>query len=125
MLPVITAFPSLPSAPKPQIHKVPSVLIADVKVLPAVINYYNQTTTSINMMVPLSKDKNYTLHHGQVLVHLTPMFDNKVDVVRHLVSQQEYERMKSAQHTPTFLNKYMQINVAKKKFLDCPYYKEQ
>ena len=99
--------------------------VADVKVLPAVVNYYNQTTTSINMMVPLSKDKNYMLHHGQVLVHLTPMFDNKVDVVRHLVSQQKYERMKADQHTPTFLKKYMQINVAKKKFLDCPYHKEQ
>jgi len=98
--------------------------MADIKVLPAVINYYKQTTTSINMMIPLLQNKKYMLSHGQVLVHITPMFDNPVDVVRHLISYQEYERMKALQQTPTFFKKYTKINAAKKKFLDCPYHKE-
>ena len=32
--PVVTPFPSLPLSPRPQVHKVPSVLIAAVKLLP-------------------------------------------------------------------------------------------
>jgi len=100
--------------------------VMGIKVLPGVVNYYRQVSTHINLIVPLSHPKKFMFSQGQALVHLTPMCDRKVDIVRHLVSRNEYERIATQQQKGiTFTNIYNTIFQQKQKFLDCPYRKEQ
>jgi hypothetical protein len=97
--------------------------LSDIKILPGVIDYFNQATTSINVMIPLGQIKNYFLHHGQALVHLTPMFENEVKIARHLLTEKEYKRMKNQQIMPVFSKRYISLVKAKEKFINCPYKK--
>lgn len=97
--------------------------IADLKIMPGMFNFKKQNSTNINIMLPLDQEKIYTVDQGQVLVHLTPMADRKVEIRRHLISKQEFDSM--FQQRVTFVNAYRNIIKQKQKFSDCPYHKEQ
>lgn len=99
--------------------------ISELKILPGVVDYYNQIGTNINIMLPLSTNKQYRLPQGQVLIHVTPMFDNKVEIVRHLISITEFERMRnSVAKAISFTDNYRQKYLATQKFKNCPYHKK-
>lgn len=91
--------------------------------LPAVVNYKWQATTSINMLISLDKPQDFFLKHGQSLIHITPMSDRKVKIVRHLVSKEEYERIGTASRISTFYNNYNTRKELAQKFSDCPFKK--
>lgn len=99
--------------------------VSGIKVLPGVINYLRQVSTHINMLVPLNQKRQYMLQHGQVMAHLTPLFDGKVRIERHLISKEKYEQIALQQQKgATFTNIYSNIFKSKQKFTDCPYHKE-
>jgi len=96
-----------------------------IQIPPGVINYYNQGDANINLLFPVTQgDKTYLLKQGQVMAHLTPMFDNKIEIVRHLVSEQEYSKMIPLGFANTFHNRRANYEKQQEKFLDCPYKKE-
>ena len=98
--------------------------LSNIKILPGVLNFANQSDTNINMFMPLDIERTYLLPQGQILVHLTPMVDARVKVVRHLISDQELKKVIDFQRPITFINKYKNVIKQKQKFLNCPYHKE-
>lgn len=99
--------------------------ISDIKVLPGIISFYHQHGTNINIIFPLNKNITYFIPHGQPMVHLTPLCEGKIKVVRHLVSREEYDSKRASATPISFVNKYKKIIVKQKEFLDCPYHKEK
>lgn len=99
--------------------------VVNVKILPGVMGFKQQHKANVNMMLPLDQPKQYFLEQGQVLAHLTPLSDHKVEVVRHLISQSEYARMHNLNPSITFTNIYKNIIKQRQKFLDCPYRKDK
>jgi hypothetical protein len=96
----------------------------DVITPPAIVNFKHQHATNLNMLINLSKQKTITLLQGQPMIHLTPMSDRKVEVVRHLISIEEYNRKYSSMDMISFYNKYKTVTKRNKQFSDCPYHKE-
>jgi hypothetical protein len=94
-----------------------------IKFLPGIINFYNQKRANINILIPLKDEKLYKLKHGESLIHLTPMSDKKVKIIRHLIDKKEMDRMIANQICPTFLNRSKNRVKLKEKFSDCPYHK--
>lgn len=99
--------------------------IVDIKILPGILNFYRQNGININMLFPLDTPKKYFLPQGQVMAHLTPMTEQKIKIVRHLVSKKKYLEIANKQVPITFTDKYKSIFESKQKFLDCPYHKEK
>jgi hypothetical protein len=97
--------------------------IIDIKMVPGILDFHSQGSTNINLFVPLNKNKVYVLKQGQPMVNLTPMFEGKVNIVRHLVSKEEFNNMTDGLANITFTNKYRNIISKKKQFSDCPYQK--
>jgi hypothetical protein len=97
---------------------------SDIKIPPGVIDFYHQTDVNINLFVPLTQIKTYLINAGQVMVHLTPMFDNDIEIKRHLVSEQEFQKTIDLGFATTFFNRRRNYLNQKEKFLDCPYHKE-
>jgi hypothetical protein len=95
----------------------------DIKVLPAIVNFKQQQSTDINLLIPLNQQKTYTVNHGQVLCHLTPMTDKNVIIERHLISKESFMQMAELNTSITFLNKLANVVAKKEKFADCPYKK--
>lgn len=99
--------------------------IAAIKILPAVVNFKYQNGANINLMLPLEQPKRYFLEQGQVLAHLTPLSENRIEIVRHLIDKKEYEKIIDLHTSITFTNKYKNIIKQKQKFSDCSYYKDK
>jgi len=96
---------------------------AGIKVLPGVIDFYNQMATNINLLIPCDKKQTYFYKQGRPLVQLTPMSDRKFEIVRHLISQDEFDNFIGAHSAITFLNKYFNVVNKRNQFADCPYHK--
>lgn len=95
----------------------------NLKILPGILDFSKQRATNINLLIPLGQNKTYLLEHNQVMAHLTPMSDRKVEVVRHLISRDEYFTI-STNGTPlSFTRKYRVVTSAINKFSDCPFKK--
>ena len=88
--------------------------------LPGISNFYYQHNTNINMMVHLDQEKSFLMPYGEPLALLTPMSDRKVEIVRHLVSEQEYFSIYQRASAITFVDKYK--SMLKNKFGSCPYH---
>jgi hypothetical protein len=95
----------------------------DITSLPAIIDFKYQNGTNINIMLNLQEQKTILLNHGQVMAHITPMTDKKIEIVRHLVSEQEFNRLSGLNRNVTFLDKYKTIKQKTKKFSKCPFHK--
>jgi hypothetical protein len=95
-----------------------------IKVLPGVLDFYNQYGTNINLMFSLDREAKFFLPQGQAMVHLTPMFDGEVKIVRHLISNEEYARKIELHTSITFVNKFKKAVDRRQQFSDCPYHKE-
>lgn len=91
---------------------------------PAIIKFYIQHQSHVNLFVNLKEQKNLLIPFGQPMAQLLPMTERKVKLVRHLVDEKEIKRITSIQTPVTFINKYRSINNYLEKFSDCPYHKE-
>ena len=94
----------------------------DLKIAPGIVNYSKQEVTNLNLVFKLNEQKIYALKQGQVLIHITPMTENKIQVVRHLVSKEEIERLKENHGRISFIEKYKTISKQKQKFSNCPFH---
>jgi len=94
-----------------------------VIVAPGVLNFLHQHYTNINMMFPKTKNGLHTFEHGQVMMHLTPMSDRRIEIVRHLVSEVELSRL--LDKPISFLKNYSKLIEKKHKFSDCAYHKDK
>jgi len=90
---------------------------------PAITNFYYQHQTHINTMVSLEKPQTIVIPQGQILTMLTPMSDRKVEVIRHLVSDDEYKRLQNRNLPTLFKNSYANYVARINQFKDCPYRK--
>lgn len=95
---------------------------ADITSLPAISNYYHQNGSNINMMINLNSAKTIVIPHLTPVALLTPMSDRKVEVVRHLVSTEEFQKITNRNTTITFINKYKKIIKTKKQLGNCPFH---
>lgn len=98
--------------------------LLDIKFLPACVDISVIMKPNINMIFPLNQHRVYELKLGQPLIHLTPMTDREVKVVRHLVDYTEFNRLNNMQSRATFTKTFLTTVNRKKKFLDCPYHNE-
>jgi hypothetical protein len=94
----------------------------DIVSLPAIVNYEHQNSTNINLMVSTKEPKIINISQGQPMAVLTPMSDRKVEIIRHLVSEKEFDSILSMQARISFLNKYKKIVKRKEQFSGCPYH---
>ena len=90
--------------------------------LPGISNFYHQHSTNINMMIHLNQEKSFLIPYGEPLALLTPMSDRKVEIVRHLVSEQEYFNLYQKGSVITFVDKYKNMLKSKDQFSSCPYH---
>lgn len=95
----------------------------DIIMPSAVINFKHQHAINLNMLINLSQQKTITVHQGQPMAHLTPMSDRKIEVVRHLISIEEYNRKYTSMDMISFFSKYRTVTKRNKQFSDCPYHK--
>jgi hypothetical protein len=93
----------------------------DVIVLPGVNDFSKQCSSNINLMIPLHTNRHITVPVNQDLVHMFPMSDKKVEVKRHLISQEEYKRRLSKDDVTTFISKYKSNVRLRKMYSDCPF----
>jgi hypothetical protein len=96
---------------------------SDIKIPPGVVDFYYQTDVNVNLFIPLTQTKTYLLNAGQVMAHLTPMFDNEVEIKRHLISEQEFQKTIDLGFLTTFFNRRKNYLDQKNKFINCPYSK--
>jgi len=89
---------------------------------PAIVNYKHQHGTHINLLIYAGKPKTIIIPHGQPLIFISPMSDRKVEIVRHLVSPQEFERRGSNGTPISFIKKYQKQIDTRSKFNDCPFH---
>jgi hypothetical protein len=90
--------------------------------LPGVVNFLHQRALNANMLFFAEKPKTIFIPQGQTLAHLIPMSDRKVEIVRHLVNEKEYERIASISTPITFMKKYENNIKRKEQFKDCPFH---
>jgi hypothetical protein len=89
--------------------------------LPGIVSFYYQHSVNINMMFYAAPFKKIMISQGQPLALLTPMSDRKVEIINHLVSAEEMNKLKQKQIPITFLNKYKNVVKRKNQFIGCPY----
>jgi hypothetical protein len=94
----------------------------DVVCLPGVLSYKDQHSAQFNIMVSLEKEQTILINQGQTMAHLTPMSDRKVEIVRHLVTYEEMNRIRSNQTRITFLGNYRNMQKRKEQFKKCPFH---
>lgn len=92
----------------------------DIVILPGIVNYHSQGTTDINMFFDVSKDRQILIKLGTPLAIITPMSDRKVEVVRHLISTEEY--VNKVKNNIAFLRKYEKVKELTDKFKSCPFH---
>lgn len=90
-------------------------------VLPGLIEFKHQLATNINIVFDSTVPRNIEIGFNQVMAHLTPMTDKKVEVRRHLITLQEYEGKNLSNSNSTFINKYGANKKAREKFNNCPF----
>jgi hypothetical protein len=94
----------------------------EIATLPGVVNYKHQSTSNINIFVFAKKEQTIFIPQGQPLVHMIPMSDRKVKIVRHLIDEKEAHRMNLNDCPITFIRKYQRLVTLKEQFKDCPFH---
>lgn len=90
--------------------------------LPGIVSYKKQHGTNVNILIHAEKEKEIFIPQGQPLIHMTPMSDRKIEIVRHLVNEREYSRITQNSRSISFLRKYDVFNKRLEQFKDCPFH---
>jgi hypothetical protein len=89
---------------------------------PAVIDFKHQNAVHLNMLFSLDKPRTIMVPQGQSMIHLTPITDKKVEIVRHLLTIEEYNRKRNSSTMLSFIKKHAKTIERKKQFSDCPFH---
>jgi hypothetical protein len=89
---------------------------------PAIVDFSNQNATHLNILFSLDTPKTIIVPHGQAMINLTPITENKIEIARHLVTLDEFQRKTEKFITVSFLKKHSKIISRKKQFKDCPFH---
>jgi len=89
---------------------------------PAIISYKHQHTTNMNLLIHDDKPRTIFIPHGQPMMLISPMSDRKVEIVRHLVTQEEYRRLDYKATNLAFIKKHQKGINSRDKFSDCPFH---
>lgn len=92
----------------------------DIVIPPGIVNYRHQNSTNINMLFDISQDRKMIIKLGSPLAIITPMSDRKVEIVRHLISKEEYDN--KVRNNLAFVRKYEKIKELTEKFSSCPFH---
>jgi hypothetical protein len=92
----------------------------DIVILPGILNYRHQSATNINMLFDISKDRKVLIKLGTPLALITPMSDRRVEIVRHLISREEY--LNKVKNNLSFTRKYEKVKELTEKFSSCPFH---
>jgi hypothetical protein len=63
-----------------------------------------------------------TIPQGQPMAFLTPMSDRKVEIARHVISKEEWNKKYGMANQISFVNKYKNVVDRVKQFSDCPFH---
>jgi hypothetical protein len=91
----------------------------DIVIPNAIINFKHQIKTNINFLFRSDEDKTILLKQGTPLVLLTPLTDKKIEIVRHLIDEKEFQNQKRT--NIAFTNVYKKIIKQTQKFSSCPF----
>jgi hypothetical protein len=87
---------------------------------PAIIDFKYQTSANINMFI--HSNSNFKLSAGDPIVHLIPLSENKIEIKNHLISKEEFIKLKLQNQTNMFALRYLKNktfqNLKEKK---CPF----
>ena len=90
--------------------------------LPAIVKYTTQHATNINMLIYRGVVGVTTIPQGQPMAFLTPMSDRKVEIARHVISKEEWNKKYGMANQISFVNKYKNVVDRVKQFSDCPFH---
>lgn len=93
----------------------------DVTHLPGIVDFQHQHGVNINFLLQ-RKLHRYEFKQGRPATLLTPMSDRKIEIVRHVVSKAEFNRLSDLHVGLTFRDKYLNIKKRTEQFADCPYH---
>lgn len=80
--------------------------LTDYVVCPGVINFKYQFSVNVNMFVPNETPRTFVIPHGRPLAQLIPLTEKKVKVKTHLVTNEEYVKLKSRVVRVSFVGAY-------------------
>jgi len=90
--------------------------------LPAIVKYNTQFSTNINILISRKEQGIITIPQGQPMVFMTPMSDKKVEIVRHVISKEEWDTKNAISNSISFIDKY-RVGIKKaEQFSDCPFH---
>lgn len=92
----------------------------DYTVLSGILNFKDQHSTNINMMISSATDKDFMIEYGTPLVHLVPITDREVVVKNHLVSIDDFDHISHSKATASFLNSMLK-SAKLRKTRSCPF----
>jgi hypothetical protein len=93
----------------------------DLTVLPGIVEYKDNVTTNVNLIVNTTNKNRIFIPVGQPIVSLTPMSDRKVELRRHVISKEEEKRMFSMFESASFYNIARKVKRMKEANKGCPY----
>lgn len=90
---------------------------------PGLMNFKEQHATNIQLFINLKQAEEYIINRNQVIGHLTPLTEKRIEVKRHVVSIEEHNAIRCRGRTTQFVNKFLGDKRAREKFSDCPFSK--
>ncbi len=95
----------------------------EIKVLPGVINFDIVSQINVNIMFP-ARDGTFNIPVGNPLVQIIPLGDEKLRVVNHIVTEQEFKKITLHSNTPSFYGwrKVLQLRKRNRERGTCPFH---
>jgi len=90
-----------------------------VRTVPGVVNYKYQHSTHVNLLLP-KQNQQIEFNAGEPLTHIIPITEDNVQVVCHLVSEEEYLKINSNRLGIFFQKKYDKLKAIQDK-KSCPF----
>jgi hypothetical protein len=88
---------------------------------PGIVNFKDQTSTNVNILLPLEARPSYVINAGQPMAQMIPLSDKDIDIRTHLVSEEDYKNKYSISFSHSFAKGYIRANAIKKQ-KKCPFH---
>ena len=85
-----------------------------------IINFQQQHSTHVNVLLPLQKQNSYVINAGQPMVQIIPLSERELVIKRHLISEDEYRARHTNKFSHSFTKGYIKTNAIKKE-KKCPF----